>query len=166
MELYAVARMAVADSETETTPDTAVSSDHGLPPSRGTWRSRRTLALLAICISVLLITSMHMFWNMPNEQQFEGVQADYIRNVSARVGDAMIIHGARGNDCGPAPTWEAAKEHLPTLITGKLMDGGVGTRFSRQCSGRVPARAILFKAESRGVEQTTLFGDEVHIRVE
>ena len=94
-----------------------------------------------------------------------GVQAEYVRNVSVQVGDAVIIHGARGNDCGVAPSWESARPLLPELVTGTLSDGGLGTRFSRACGGRIPARAILFTARVPGTEQTSLYGDEIHIRV-
>ena len=97
---------------------------------------------------------------------YEGVVAEYVRNVSARVGDSMIIHGARGNECGAAPTWEEAMPLLPELVTGTLSDGGVGTRFSRQCGGRVPARAIVFTATATGIEQITLYGDPIVIRVD
>ncbi len=96
---------------------------------------------------------------------YEGVVADYVRNVSIKVGETAIIHGARGNDCGPAPAWESAKLLLPDLVTGTLTDGGVGTRVSRQCGGRIPARAILFTAMEPGTEQISLYGDDIVIRV-
>lgn len=96
---------------------------------------------------------------------YEGITAEYVRNVSIRVGESTIIHGARGNDCGPAPTWEEATPLLPTLVTGRLSDGGVGTRYSRQCGGRTPARAVLFTATSEGAEQINLYGDDIVIRV-
>lgn len=97
---------------------------------------------------------------------FEGIRADYVRTVTAKVGDALIIHGARGETCGPAPDWERASAGLPQLTTGDLTDGGVGTRYSRQCGGRVPARAILFTATRPGVEQISLYGDPVMINVQ
>lgn len=96
---------------------------------------------------------------------YEGIVAHYVRNVSVKVGESAIIHGARGNECGPAPSWESAKLLLPELVTGTLTDGGVGTRVSRQCGGRVPARAILFTATSPGTEQISLYGDDIVIRV-
>ncbi|HRP79280.1 MAG TPA: hypothetical protein PL183_09300 [Aquamicrobium sp.] len=61
--------------------------------------------------------------------------------------------------------WESAKLLLPELETGTLTDGGVGTRVSRQCGGRVPARAILFTATAPGTEQVSLYGDDIVIRV-
>ncbi len=91
--------------------------------------------------------------------------AEYVRNVSVKVGETAIIHGARGNDCGPAPSWESAELLLPELVTGTLTDGGVGTRVSRQCGGRIPARAILFTATTAGTEQISLYGDDIVIRV-
>jgi len=96
---------------------------------------------------------------------YEGIVAEYVRNVSVKVGESAIIHGARGNECGPAPSWESAKLLLPELVTGTLTDGGVGTRVSRQCGGRVPARAILFTATTAGTEQISLYGDDIVIRV-
>ena len=77
----------------------------------------------------------------------------------------MIIHGARGNECGEAPSWDSARILLPSLQTGTLADGGVGTRQSRQCGGRVAARAILFTATAPGTEQISLYGDDIVIRV-
>lgn len=97
---------------------------------------------------------------------FEGIRADYVRTVTAKVGDALIIHGARGEACGPAPDWERASARLPRLTTGDLTDGGIGTRYSRQCGGRVPARAILFTATRPGVEQISLYGDPIMINVQ
>ncbi len=96
---------------------------------------------------------------------YEGVVAEYVRHVSVKVGESSIIHGARGNECDEAPTWESAKLLLPELVTGTLTDGGVGTRQSRQCGGRVAARAILFTATRPGTEQISLYGDDIVIRV-
>lgn len=96
---------------------------------------------------------------------YEGIVAEYVRNVSVKIGESAIIHGARGNECGPAPSWESAKLLLPELVTGTLTDGGVGTRVSRQCGGRIPARAILFTATNAGTEQISLYGDDIVIRV-
>lgn len=97
---------------------------------------------------------------------FEGIRADYVRTITAKVGDALIVHGARGEACGPAPDWERASARLPRLTTGALTDGGVGTRYSRQCGGSVPARAILFTATTPGVEQISLYGDPITINVQ
>lgn len=96
---------------------------------------------------------------------FEGIVAEYVRNVSVKVGESAVIHGARGNECGPAPSWESARLLLPEIVTGRLTDGGIGTRQSRQCGGRVPARAILFTATNAGTEQISLYGDDIVIRV-
>ena len=96
---------------------------------------------------------------------FEGVDADYRRDVTMKVGEGTIIHGARGKECGEAPSWEMARKHLPELATGTLNDGGPGTRYSRQCGGRVPARAILFTAKEAGTEQFKLYGDDIVVHV-
>lgn len=100
------------------------------------------------------------------DQGFEGIAAGYLKFVTVKVGDAIIIHGASGNNCGPAPEWEATKKLLPELATGTLSDGGLGTRYSRQCNGRVAARAILFTATTPGTEKTSIYSDAVTINVQ
>lgn len=134
---------------------------------RASTRALWPVAAGVACIGIALVGVL-LFW--PREVDdpvgsYDGVVAEYVRNVSIRVGDATIIHGARGNECGPAPSWEEAMPLLPELVTGRLSDGGVGTRFSRQCGGRVPARAILFTATAAGTEQIDLYGDPIVIRV-
>lgn len=122
----------------------------------------------AVALAIAAVATGFVLW--PREAvdpvgSYEGVVAEYVRNVSARIGDSMIIHGARGNECGPAPSWEEAMPLLPEMVTGTLSDGGVGTRVSRQCGGRVPARAIVFTATAAGTEQISLYGDPIVIRV-
>lgn len=125
----------------------------------------------AVAVAALVMVGLAGFALWPREEaadpvgSYEGIVAEYVRNVSARVGDSMIIHGARGNECGPAPSWEEAMPLLPEMVTGTLSDGGVGTRVSRQCGGRVPARAIVFTATAEGTEQISLYGDPIVIRV-
>lgn len=151
--------------------DDNASNEAPVPDAR--WSKRRFRAN-GIALAASAVTLLAAWWLWPHgfaptidpASTFEGVQAEYVRNVSVQVGDAVIIHGARGNECGPAPSWDSARELLPTLVTGTLTDGGVGTRLSRQCGGRVPARAILFTAAKVGAEQISLYGDEIHIRVE
>lgn len=136
-------------------------------------QARRPLVLGGGLIAAALV-GLFAYFQWPGRDEtiadpgttFAGIQADYVRTVTAKVGDALIIHGARGNNCGPAPEWEVARRHLPELTTGTLADGGVGTRFSRQCGGRVPARAILFTATTPGTEQTSLYGDPITITVQ
>lgn len=163
--LYVKAKSGVEDHENdasiEDAPDEAASS--------------RRVLLIGMALAASAVVVLAAWWLWPYRSPaaapdpaatFEGVQAEYVRNVSVKVGDAVIIHGARGNECGPAPSWESAKVLLPTLVTGTLTDGGVGTRLSRQCGGRVPARAILFTATEVGTELISLYGDDIHIRVE
>lgn len=137
-------------------------------------RAARGSAIFTGGVATALLVGLGAFLAWPGSDEtiadpvasYEGIRADYIRSVSVRVGDALIIHGARGNNCGPPPEWEETVKRLPQLATGTLADGGVGTRFSRQCGGRVPARAILFTATKPGTEQTTLFGDSITISVQ
>lgn len=135
-------------------------------PSAGRRVTKRWAAAAGLCAAGL--GAAFVLW--PQEAvdpvgSYEGIVAEYVRNVSARIGDSMIIHGARGNECGPAPSWEEAMPLLPEMMTGRLSDGGVGTRMSRQCGGRVPARAIVFTATAAGTEQISLYGDPIVIRV-
>lgn len=165
--LYGQARSRMAEAgpigEEELEPASAVPSP---------LRRRSPLVLAAAACAVLALAGGSTLWWLAREEanadpvaSYEGVVADYVRNVSLKVGESAIIHGARGNECGPAPSWESAKELLPELVTGTLTDGGVGTRNSRQCGGRVPARAILYTALKVGTEQTSLYGDDIVIRV-
>ena len=137
------------------------------PSSR--WRGPAFFALTAVVIAIAMAAGTAL-WLTGGETadpvaSYEGVVAEYVRNVSLKVGESAIIHGARGDECGPAPSWDVAEDMLPELVTGTLTDGGVGTRNSRQCGGRVPARAILFTATTAGTEQTSLYGDDIVIRV-
>jgi len=141
-----------------------------VPPPRR--KSRRALiASVGAAVALLAAVFAVLVWpGRPDTAadpvaSYEGIIAEYVRNVSLKVGESAIIHGARGNECGPAPSWESAKLLLPELVTGTLTDGGVGTRVSRQCGGRVPARAILFTATAPGTEQVSLYGDDIVIRV-
>lgn len=85
--------------------------------------------------------------------------------VSLDVGQSTVIHGERGK-CGQnAPDWETVATSLPTLSTGKFSDGGLGTRYSRQCGGATPGRAIRFTATTPGTEQIQLYGDTIRIEV-
>ncbi len=132
---------------------------------------RRWPSVVGAAAAVMAMAAGAMLWPVQDREaidpvgSYAGVVAEYVRNVSLKVGESAIIHGARGNECGPAPSWESAKLLLPELVTGTLTDGGVGTRNSRQCGGRVPARAILFTATRVGTEQTSLYGDDIVIRV-
>ncbi|MEO3388343.1 hypothetical protein [Mesorhizobium sp. CAU 1741] len=156
--LYAKARSRTNEQTADTVPDVSVFR----PPF-----NRRTKAAAALVVLLAFAAaSFSLLMEDPSHPDFQGIDADYVRNVTARVGDALIIHGARGNECGPAPTWEQARELIPELETGTLSDGGIGTRYSRQCGGRTPARAILYKAERPGDEMITLYGDPIHIKVQ
>lgn len=133
------------------------------------WPSRRNLASIAV-IGGLVAASGGLAFTMRDTpvgtSGFEGVEADYVRNFAVRIGDGLIIHGARGKCGEQPPEWEKVRMKLPELQTGKLTDGGLGTRYSRQCGGRTPARAILFTGTAPGVEKFSLYGDVIAVRVE
>ena len=95
----------------------------------------------------------------------ENIVADYLPFVALEVGQSAIIHGARSRACGAAPTWERISGALPDLETGQLSDGGIATRYSRNCGERVEVRAILFTATQAGEEHVTLYGDAIEIQV-
>jgi hypothetical protein len=88
-------------------------------------------------------------------------------NVSLRVGQSTIVHGARGRACGAtAPSWAETAATLPSSQIGTFSDAGIGTRGSRSCGGNVPARAIRFKATKKGSEVVTIQGDPISITVQ
>ncbi|MFD1197999.1 hypothetical protein ACFQ3K_06665 [Brucella gallinifaecis] len=155
------------------TDDIVTGMDDETPPPASSAKSVSKQILIAGGVAAALVTGVFVIDLSGSEKvedtdpvaSYEGIVADYVRNVSAKVGDSLIIHGARGNECGDAPTWESAKLLLPELVTGTLTDGGVGTRNSRQCGGRIPARAIMFTATKPGTEQISLYGDDIVIRV-
>lgn len=160
--LYGQAKVKPADDDV---------ADDTTEPIERTWKSRWPLLVSGGIVAGALGAATFVLSPAEQDEQadpvasYEGIVAEYVRNVSVKVGESAIIHGARGNDCGPAPSWESAKLLLPELVTGTLTDGGVGTRVSRQCGGRVPARAILFTATRPGTEQISLYGDDIVIRV-
>jgi hypothetical protein len=162
--LYGQAKVKPADDDDAET----VEPIDPVKPSR---KSRLPLAVGGgVLVAVMGAAALVMSYGRQDEPadpvaSYEGIVAEYVRNVSVKVGESAIIHGARGNECGDAPSWESAKLLLPELMTGILTDGGVGTRVSRQCGGRIPARAILFTATQVGVEQISLYGDDIVIRV-
>lgn len=150
--------------------DEALVSDTSAEITAGTRKPRLPLfvggVVVAGALGIAALVSSYGYQDATDPvATYEGIIAEYVRNVSLKIGESAIIHGARGNDCGPAPSWESAKLLLPELVTGTLTDGGVGTRVSRQCGGRVSARAILFTATKVGTEQTSLYGDDIMIRV-
>lgn len=162
--LYREAKVKPAEDDA---PDTGGQAE-AVTPSR---KSRWPLVVGGVIVAGALGTAALVLPPGPQDEitdpvaSFEGIVAEYVRHVSIKVGESAIIHGARGNECDEAPTWESAKLLLPDLVTGTLTDGGVGTRQSRQCGGRVAARAILFTATRPGTEQISLYGDDIVIRV-
>jgi hypothetical protein len=160
--LYHDARSPVPDNANDAMPEPVSALPATSEPK--SQRRRQLMAASVVDIAAIGIASW-LTWPDPApdpETALYGlVEANYVRNVTLSVGEAMIIHGARGNNCGPAPDWEVAKELMPELQTGTLSNGGLGTRFSRQCGGNIPARAILYTATNPGVEQFNLYGDPI-----
>ena len=109
---------------------------------------------LTLAVSLILISTVA-----------SGQAIDYVQNVTIRVGESMVIHGARG-ECGQAaPSWDRVAARLPAVALGTFSDGGIGTRSSRSCGGPTPARAVRFTATQTGGTQIELFGDPVTITV-
>ena len=89
----------------------------------------------------------------------------YRSNVTLKVGQSAIVHGARG-ECGKQPrSWAEGSKRLPKPMTGFFSNGGMGLRNSSKCKGPTPAVAIRFTATKVGTEIITLFGDKINITV-
>lgn len=95
-----------------------------------------------------------------------GQSIPYLEHAAVRVGQSVVVHGARGACGEPPPSWDITARELPPLAIGRWSDGGVGYCRSRSCGGRTPARAVVFTAAKPGEERLLLFGDPVSIRVE
>lgn len=86
----------------------------------------------------------------------------YKERVTLKVGEAMVIHGARGY-CGKLPTKAELKPIKFT--TGTVVFGKEGVRKSKACGGDTPVYEAIFKAEAKGNEKIELFGDPISITV-
>lgn len=86
----------------------------------------------------------------------------YKEKVTLKVGEAMVIHGLRG-DCGKLPPKSQLKPIKFT--TGTVVFGKEGVRKSNSCGGDTPVYEAIFKAETKGKEKIELFGDPISITV-
>ena len=86
----------------------------------------------------------------------------YKERITLRVGQAMVVHGLRG-DCGKLPS----KSKLTPIkfTTGTVVFGKEGVRKSNACNGDTPVYEAIFKAEAKGREKIVLFGDPISITV-
>lgn len=95
-------------------------------------------------------------------------QIKYQKRVTLKVGQAMVIHGRRG-ECGKLPTQaELAKSKADIeakLTTGRITFGKQGVRKSGSCGGWTPAYETIFVAETPGKETVKVHGDPVKITV-
>ncbi|ASM74498.1 MULTISPECIES: hypothetical protein [Roseobacteraceae] len=90
------------------------------------------------------------------------------KSVSLKVGQAMVIHGRRG-DCGSLPSKSdlaKSKSDLDrNLTTGHIVFGKPGVRKSGSCNGWTPAYETIFVADQPGRETVKIHGDAVRITV-
>lgn len=132
-------------------------------PPRWAWSPVTILATLAVLMvgtGYLLKSSLTVL-----AQDREAADVEYRQAVSVNVGEAVVVHGARGSCHEDPPTWEKVRAKLPALELGFWSDGAVGTRYSRKCGGPTPARGIVFNATRSGQAEVTVFGDPVKIEV-
>lgn len=67
--------------------------------------------------------------------------ADVTREL--RVGQTAHITAYRADGCGaPAPSFASIQARLPKSSIIRYSDGGLSSRVSNQCKGRVPTRAV------------------------
>lgn len=143
----------------------------GMRPAHGDTVSKfgmkTPLAMTFAALTVVAIGTIYLLQS-GFEVSAEGVQAadvEYRKSVSLKVGESIVVHGARGACGGSPPAWEIVAAELPELEIGTWADGRVGTRYSRKCGGPTPARGIVFKATNAGAAKIDLYGDPVRIEV-
>ncbi|MGI3169608.1 hypothetical protein ACRARG_10670 [Pseudooceanicola sp. C21-150M6] len=91
----------------------------------------------------------------------------YQKKVSLKVGQAMVVHGMRG-ECGAMPTKAQIKkmeQRYGKLGVGRIVAGKPGTRNSKSCGGKTPAIEAIFVAETPGQVMVDIFGDPIAITV-
>lgn len=189
---YVAARMAAKRNALEGAMDEG--EDRGVPrsaelmeggfaqrdaiPAGRAWRRKHVIALVIVSfavastIGVLLgaavIAPTTSGTGMPGltlPGNFAGTTDQARRVVMLRPGEAMIVGAVSAPDCDGVPSWDEVEAMLPPLETGQFADGGEGTRYDATCGARVPARGVLFQAESIGQEQFVLGAEPVVIRV-
>ncbi|MCR8827509.1 hypothetical protein [Pseudosulfitobacter koreensis] len=111
---------------------------------------------------------MAVFAFAPQVQADSSNQVKFRGKVSLKVGQAAILHGARG-EYGQLPSKSdlaESKSNLDAkLKTGHIVFGKVGVRQSGSCNGWTPVYETIFVADRPGRETVKIHGDTVRITV-
>ncbi|MCZ0813198.1 MAG: hypothetical protein ACQEVT_18825 [Pseudomonadota bacterium] len=118
--------------------------------------------------SVALLAGLSVLTFAPVAQADSSNKVKFRSSVTLKVGQAAIVHGARG-ECGQLPSkadLARNKRNLdPTLKTGHIVFGKLGVRKSGGCKGRTPVYETIFVADRPGKETVKIHGDTVRITV-
>ena len=87
---------------------------------------------------------------------------EWQKSVTLRVGQAAIVHSARG-ECGKPPAKAMLKPKQ--YKTGHTSFGKLGVRESRRCGGLTPAVEVIFNATTPGKETIEVDGDKIKVTV-
>lgn len=121
---------------------------------------KSTSAALVVGLSVLAFASV--------AQADSSNKVKYRKSITLKVGQAAIVHGARG-ECGQLPNkadLARNKKNLdPKLKTGHIAFGKPGVRKSLSCNGWTPVYETIFVADKPGKETVKIHGDKVRITV-
>ena len=119
-------------------------------------------------ISVALFVGISALAFAPVAQADNSNKVKFRSNITLKVGQAAIVHGARGK-CGQLPSkadLAKNKRNLdPTLKTGHIAFGKPGVRKSGSCNGWTPVYETIFVADRPGKETVKIHGDTVRITV-
>lgn len=75
------------------------------------------------------------------------------KTVELSVGQTRHLTAYRADGCGSAPpSFAAIAGRLPKSAIVTYSDGGLSSRVSKQCNGRVPTRAVNATAIAAGSE--------------
>ncbi|WP_152541140.1 hypothetical protein [Sulfitobacter noctilucae] len=118
--------------------------------------------------SVALFFGISTLAFAPVAQADKSNKVKFRKSITLKVGQAAIVHGARG-ECGQLPS----KAHLAkskrnldlTLETGHIAFGKPGVRRSSSCKGWTPVYETIFVADRPGKETVKIHGDSVRITV-
>lgn len=118
--------------------------------------------------SVALIAALSVFSFSSSALADNSNKVKFRSSITLKVGQAMIVHGARGK-CGQLPSkadLAQSKRNLdPTLKTGHIAFGKPGIRKSGSCNGWTPVYETIFVADRPGKETVKIHGDRVRITV-
>ncbi|APH73937.1 hypothetical protein [Aquibium oceanicum] len=154
--LYAEARR---DAKREPAHSRAVPSMRALPAAT-------MLATIAVPMMIVGAGLVFIMGFEVSAQDGASADVEYRKAVSLKVGESIVVHGARGKCGEEPPVWEKVLPMLPELEIGHWSEGNIGTRYSRKCGGPTPARGIVLNATRSGQAEVTLFGDPVKIEVD